>query len=171
MNQFFWGIILLIIGLICTTIGGYVAKDGWDKWRGAKSRKITGDIQQTATGNGNIQMATTGDNSPIIIDNRKEVSSQEIQANTLCYNKLEESFFITKVELYSQNPIPNVYFAAYAKTIVEFVVKPQRAGISMTGHSGKRQDFWFTNIPNFGGKYLLVVKTRESEEIRIEYDI
>ncbi len=40
----------------------------------------------------------------------------------------------------------------------------------MSRHSGKREGYWFTNIPNFGGKYLLVVKTKESEEFRIEYD-
>ena len=33
MNQLIWGIILLIAGLICTTIGGFVTNDAWTKFK------------------------------------------------------------------------------------------------------------------------------------------
>jgi len=132
--------------------------------------KRSGDIHQTATGKANVQVATTGDNSPITITARKEELSHKIQAKQIYYNKPVDSLFITKVELYSKHPIPNVYFAAYAKSIVEFYVRPRRTGMHIVKHSGKHEDFWFTNIPNFGGKYLLVVKTKKSEKIKIEYD-
>jgi hypothetical protein len=135
-----------------------------------QTEKQSGDIHQTAAGDGNIQLVTTGDNSPIIINARKEEFSYKIQAKQIYYNKAVDSLFITKVELYSQQLIPNVYFAAYAKSIIKFEVRPQRTGMHMGGHSGKREDFWFTNIPDFGGKYLLVVKTKKSEKIKIEYD-
>lgn len=134
-------------------------------------KKLTGEIHQTAIGNNNVQLGTTGDNSPIIIDNRKETLENKVEATPICYKEPEGDFFITKIELYSKHPIPNIYIAAFAKTIVKFDVMPQRSGGHMSGHSGKRENFWFTNIPNFGGKYLLVVKTKESEEIKIEYDI
>jgi hypothetical protein len=63
MAQFIIGIIIVVLGVILTTVGGYVAKDGWDKMY----RKDTSvDIQQNATGNDNTQAATAGDNSPII---------------------------------------------------------------------------------------------------------
>lgn len=149
------------------TSGDHVVSDKIE----AKNTTINKDVIQTATGDNITQVATTGDNSPIIINARKEELSHTIQAKQIYYNKAVGSLFITKIELYSQHPIPNVYFAAYAKSIVEFDVRPQRTGMSQAGHSGKREDFWFTNIPNFGGKYLLVVKTKESEEVKIEYDI
>ena len=135
-----------------------------------ETEKPSGDIHQNATGNGNIQIGTTGDDSPIYYF-RKEELSHKIQATEVCYNKQEGDLFITRIALYSKHPIPNLYLAAHAKTIVEFDINPQRTGKFSTGHSGKREGFWFTNIPNFGGKYLLVVKTKESEKVKIEYDI
>ena len=154
-----------IIGAIITGIFVLIIKFIPDK---KTIKAINKDVTQTATGDNITQVATTGDNSPIIIDNRKEILSNKIKTTTLSYNEFQEDFFVTKVELYSQHPIPNVYFAAHAKTIVEFDVSHQRAGVYMIGHSGRREDFWFTNIPNFGGKYLLVVKTKESEKVKIE---
>ena len=37
MGQLIFGIILLCIGVAVTTIGGYVAKDGWKKWQDHKN--------------------------------------------------------------------------------------------------------------------------------------
>ena len=68
MAQFILGIIILIFGLIFTTVGGYVVKDGWEKMHGKDTNKKSVYIQQTATGNDNTQAATIGDNSPIITD-------------------------------------------------------------------------------------------------------
>lgn len=41
MSQFFLGIFILIIGLIFTTVGGFVANDGWNKWQNKSSTKET----------------------------------------------------------------------------------------------------------------------------------
>lgn len=68
MSQFIIGIIIVVLGVILTTVGGYVTKDGWEKIHHKDNNKKSVDIQQTATGNDNTQAATTGDNSPIIID-------------------------------------------------------------------------------------------------------
>lgn len=135
-----------------------------------QAEKQTADIHQTATGHGNVQLATTGDNSPIIINVSKEELSHQIQAKQIYSNKSEDNLFVTRIELSSQHPIPNVYFEAHAKTITEFAVYPKRSGMSQTGHSGKREGYWFTNIPNFFGKYLLIVKTKDPEKINIKYN-
>lgn len=144
-------------------------------YRDSKKEKLETEkqirsINQNATGSGNIQVATAGDNSPIYYFHKEEFS-YKIKTKDLCYNKSEDGFFITKIELFSQHVIPNLYLAAHASSIVEFDVEPQRTGGFITGHSGKREGFWFTNIPNFGGKYLLIVKTKEAEKIKIEFDI
>jgi hypothetical protein len=68
MSQFIIGIIIVVLGVILTTVGGYLAKDGWEKMYHKDKNKRSVDIKQDATGNDNIQAATTGDNSPIIID-------------------------------------------------------------------------------------------------------
>ena len=67
MSQFIIGIIIVIFGVILTTVGGYVAKDGWEKIYHKDNSKKTVNTQQSATGNDNTQAVTTGDNSPIII--------------------------------------------------------------------------------------------------------
>ena len=66
MSQFTIGIIIVIFGVILTTIGGYVAKDGWDKIHHKNSCKNLVDAQQASIGNDNTQVVTTGDKSPVI---------------------------------------------------------------------------------------------------------
>jgi hypothetical protein len=63
MTQLIIGIIIIVLGVILTTVGGYVAKDGWDKMYHKKSV----DIQQNATGDDNTQAATVlGSNNTVI---------------------------------------------------------------------------------------------------------
>jgi hypothetical protein len=63
MTQLIIGIIIIVFGVILTTVGGYVAKDGWDKMYHKKSAAI----QQNATGNDNTQAATVlGSNNTVI---------------------------------------------------------------------------------------------------------
>jgi len=45
-------------------------------------KKPKGDIHQTAIGDGNIQLGTTGDNSPIVLDNRTGLVPREIPPGT-----------------------------------------------------------------------------------------
>ena len=49
-------------------------------------------------------------------------------------------------------------------------IRPKRTGMFMSGHSGKRDGFHFTNVPNFGGDHLVVVRTGKPEHITIEYN-
>ena len=73
LTQLIVGYFLTAICAIGTIYGGYLVYDGHVKRRKQKiinesreSNKEAGTIQQDATGNDNIQAATTGDNSPII---------------------------------------------------------------------------------------------------------
>lgn len=47
MAQFIIGIIVVVFGVILTTVGGYVTKDGWDKMHHKDKNKKSVDVQQT----------------------------------------------------------------------------------------------------------------------------
>lgn len=106
----------------------------------------------------------------VVINNITQEISNSLEAKLIFANKQEGEYYVTKAELYSKHTIPNLFLAAYASTIENFDVGPMRAGMFMTGHSGKREGYHFTNIPNFGGKYMLRVSTTQPEEIVIEYN-
>ena len=84
MAHFIIGIIIVVLGVILTTVGGYVAKEGWEKIYHKDKNKRPVDIQQTATGNDNNQAVTTGDNSPI-------VSGDYVEGDKIVKQKLSES--------------------------------------------------------------------------------
>ena len=84
MAQFIIGIIIVVLGVILTTVGGYVAKDGWEKMHHKDNNKKSIDISQIATGNDNTQAATTGDNSPI-------VGGDYVEGDKIVNQKLSES--------------------------------------------------------------------------------
>lgn len=75
MAQFIIGVIIVVVGVILTTVGGYVAQDGWKKMHHKGKYR---DIQQTAIGNDNTQAATIGDNSPIIIVEGDKIVNQKL---------------------------------------------------------------------------------------------
>lgn len=41
MSQFIWGLIIAVIGFIIMTLGGYIAKDGWNKWKKPEVEEVT----------------------------------------------------------------------------------------------------------------------------------
>lgn len=51
MTQFIIGIIIVVLGVILTTVGGYLAKDGWDKMYRKDTNKKSVDIQQLSESN------------------------------------------------------------------------------------------------------------------------
>ena len=83
MSQFTIGIIIVIFGVILTTIGGYVAKDGWDKIHQKNSCKKTVNTQQAAIGNDNTQVVTTGDKSPVIMSDEYVAGNKTINIEKL----------------------------------------------------------------------------------------
>ena len=61
MAQFIIGIIIVVLGVIFTTVGGYVAQDGWKKMPHKKNESKSEIIQQDATGNDAVNNANTED--------------------------------------------------------------------------------------------------------------
>ena len=55
---------------------------GDSKGGNPEMKKPKGEIHQTATGNNNVQLGTTGDNSPIIIDDRTGLVPRQIPPGT-----------------------------------------------------------------------------------------
>jgi len=139
-----------------------------------RSRGITeehsGDIHQAVTGNDNVQVATTGDNSPIIIDNRKESRKHIVKGNRLSKSQPEGKFFVTKYKFYSDHHIPYVSFTVFADTIVDCQIISLTTAIMTRGsRRGKQEDgSWHESIFGFSGKYLMSIKTTRPEDIEIK---
>lgn len=77
--------------------------------------------------------------------------------------------FMLKIE--SQVAVPNLYIAVHAPSITKMDAGPQRTGMSMTGHSGNRDGFAFTNLQNAYGLYKVSVLSKKPEakfEVEVE---
>jgi hypothetical protein len=59
---------------------------------------------------------------------------------------------------------------AHSKSIIGFEVVPQRSGGYMTGLTGKREGFFFTNIPGAYGTYQLIIQSSSNDKPEIIYD-
>jgi len=106
----------------------------------------------------------------VTINNMVKENIPELKMNLIHGNKKIDDYYETRAELYSEYPFSNLFFAAHAESIIELDISPMRAGIFMSGHSGKREGSHFTNIPNFQGKYLVIIKTSQPEKIELEYN-
>lgn len=87
-------------------------------------------------------------------------------------NQPQNGKYLTRVEftLVTPYPIGNLYLEARAQTVEEIDCLPMRTGGWMTGHSGKRDGFAFTNIPNAYGNYQLDVITSQPDKIQVIYN-
>jgi hypothetical protein len=88
-------------------------------------------------------------------------------------NQPNKGKYHTRVELslISPYPIGNLYLEVRAKTIEEMDCMPMRTGGYMGGHSGKRDGYIFTNMPNAYGKHELIIVTTQPENIQLIYNI
>lgn len=91
-----------------------------------------------------------------------KITITPIQTNIERDGKFFSSFML---DIESVAAIPNLYLQANAQTIESFDPSPQRIGVTMIGHSGKRDGFAFTNLQQAHGKYLLSIVTRKAGEI------
>lgn len=87
-------------------------------------------------------------------------------------NQPQNGKYLTRVEftLVTPYPIGNLYFEARAQTIEEVDCLPMRTGAWIGGHSGKRDGFAFTNIPNAFGNYQLDIITNQPDKIQVIYN-
>ena len=159
-------IILILLGLILTPlITGFFGEKGKQLANPTTPLKSssqpikeqieehTGDIQQTAIGNGNTQAITTGDNSPIMIENKslfKPLHSEFIRET---YNNLsifKKANNITKLriklELWAQSSSTVRWAEQYSKVLqqsdIEVILQP------VTGSYAKPPKVPLIIVPN-----------------------
>lgn len=72
-------------------------------------------------------------------------------------------------EVVAPYPPGNLSLEVHAATIISLDMVPQRAGIHMSGHTGKRDGFAFTNLHSPFGKYLMTVRTGKQEQLVVNY--
>jgi hypothetical protein len=96
----------------------------------------------------------------------------ELQARPLFLNRQEGGRFHSRFELEVVSPYPpaNLRLVVHASTIQDMQLAPQRSGIAMFGHSGKREGYCFTNLHNPAGSLHLDVFTAGEEKFEVEYD-
>lgn len=68
----------------------------------------------------------------------------------------------------SNYAVPEIRITAFADSIQSLYVAPQRGGMHMFGHTGKREGYHFTTLQNAAGKYRVRVTTTNPEEVKID---
>jgi hypothetical protein len=84
----------------------------------------------------------------------KQISSQRARNTDGTYTAS------SLVEVVSPYPPANLYIQANAEDILDLECISQRPGVRMTGHSGKRPGYCFTNLVSPSGKYMIKVRTQ-----------
>ena len=96
-----------------------------------------------------------------------QLKVETVAENTLLEGRYQSRFRISVV---SPFPIPNLYIAVHAKTLLDMEVIPQRIGLLIQSHSGRREGYIFTNFPNFSGELELRVTSERPETFRVEVE-
>lgn len=116
-------------------------------------------------------------NSPVISGDNVSVTTGIPEPQIEFRNRVEN---VANGELYkteimmaitTEVPIPSLYLQASAPTITEMEVIPQRSGLSISGHSGRREGLVFENLQGVYGSYLIRVFTKNQETLKIEYRV
>ena len=127
---------IIILALIFSQKNIYLgdSKDGR-----LEMEKTKGEIQQTAIGNNNVQVGTTGNNSPIIIDNRTGFVPRQIPPGTSFQSLLP--FSGTKVYLHWRSD--DNESVAFKNNLLEYLNAAQWKVTSSAGHG---DDDSFQNV-------------------------
>jgi hypothetical protein len=70
----------------------------------------------------------------------------------------------------TQYAIPEIKVTAHAASIQSLDIVPQRSGMQMFGHSGKRDGYHFKTVLNIAGKYKIRVTTAKAEDVKIDLE-
>jgi len=82
------------------------------------------------------------------------------------------SFLTTAIiTLDAPYPVGNLYLQVHGRSIERLNVLKSTGGAFMVGHSGKREGYSFTNIPNAFGEYRLQILSGEAEQFELIYKI
>ena len=121
-------------------------------------------------------------NSVISIDQKGGITAHTVNINKfpepkfdmklISANVPQNDLFETKalLTIESKTALKNLYLEAKAPSITNLEVIPQRTGMSMSGHSGKRNGFAFTNILDAWGQYMLIILSQKPEKYEIIYN-
>jgi hypothetical protein len=129
--------------------------------------KTKPDIKVENSPNTIIQVNKNGDN----VVNQK-LSEPKFSLDLTANNILTDGVYITKAyfKIDHQVALKNLYLEAHNKSIISFEVVPQKSGGFMTGHSGKREGYFFSNIPGAYGTYQLIIRSTHDDTSEILYD-
>lgn len=108
---------------------------------------------------------------------KTDLPEPELSAHIATDNQLDGGLYktIIFIDIKTKVTVPNVYLSIAAPSIVSMIVSPLRSGLSMSGHSGVRDGWVFTNLINAYGTYRATVTTKSAEtlftiECRPEYN-
>jgi hypothetical protein len=124
----------------------------------------------------NIGPNSSVTNSPIVTgDNvvvQTDIPEPTLDLKSLIENQalgdLFKSEFMLTID--AKVAINSLYLEVKAPTITKMEVVPQRSGLLMSGHSGLRDGFAFTNLTNAYGTYKITVYSKNHEKFEVIYD-
>lgn len=140
-------------------------KDNQPKPDPTRTQQSTTTINQGGTitgGSSNTITNTYNNNVTNFITLTPEAKPNlELKQPLIANKKVEKGYeSAVKFTLTTPYPVGNLYVAVHGKSIQEVSIGPMRTGVFMVGHSGKREGYAFTNIPNaYGDLQLTIIST------------
>ena len=123
------------------------------------------------------QAKTSGDNSPITQVQTGQIVNvigdlgPKIQTSEISHSELPDGHrYEAILTVESQYLVPQIKVTAYADSIQSLDVTPQRGGMQMFGHTGKREAHHFTTIQGASGTYRIRVTTDVAEQVQIDVE-
>ncbi len=109
----------------------------------------------------------------VVINNISTNPSPMLTSKEVYTNQFREGKYYSRIQLslITPHPVGNLYIGARAQTIKDMELIPMQSTMLISGHTGTREGYSFTNIPNAYGNYLLEIITSKPEKFLIEYNI
>ena len=159
-------IALLVVGVVLVLVGLWaVIQALFFRKEDAMSTKKPGDDRSIDVRSYNQQGGITAG-----VVNIQGDSQPKISLSNESYSKTEDGHvYQANLNIETQFVIPALKVTAFAQSIQAFDVVPQRGGMHMSGHSGKREDHHFTTLQNAAGLYRVKVVTSKPEQVQIDF--
>ncbi len=145
---------------------------------GSRGSKERGSSAPTVIVHGNNAVISQGQTGGItaqsvIISPAQSSRDATLRIGTVKQEARPDGLFQTSGTFLVESPFPvaNLYIEVHGQSIESLEVRPNRGGVFITGHSGKREGFAFTNIPNASGQYELRVVSKVAEQFTVNYDV
>ena len=140
------------------------SQDTMDKKSEITQKKEENKITITDSPGSIATINQKGDN--VIINPQISIPPPKFSINYISRNVPIDTLYKTELLLIinSAVQINNLYLEARAQSIVEFSANAQRTGLVQIGHTGTRNGWAFTNIPNAWGRWKLIILTEHIED-------